>query len=67
MHKKSLLNVDGATFKSSHSSRVGVVNRDFAGRVEATLSKNIPDLLGPLEIEAKALEEGVLFAWDVRV
>ena len=40
---------------------------DFAGRVEAVLSKNIPYLLGPMEIEAKALEEGVLFAWDVGV
>ena len=28
------------------------------------MSKNIPDLLRPLEIEAKALEEGVLFAWE---
>ena len=65
--KKSHLNVDGATFKSSHSSGVGVVICDFAGRVEATLNKTIPVLLGPLEIEAKALEEGVLFAWDVGV
>ena len=31
------------------------------------LSKNIPYLLGPMEIEAKALEEEVLFAWDVGV
>lgn len=36
------LNVDGATFESSHSSGVGVVIHDFAGRVEAALSKNIP-------------------------
>ena len=47
-----------STFKSIHSSGVGVVIHDFAGTVEATLSKNIPYLLGPLEIEAKALEEG---------
>ena len=61
------LNVDGATFESSHSSGVGAVIRDFAGRVEVALSKNIPYPLGPLEIEAKALEEGVHFAWDVGV
>ena len=61
------LNVEGATFKSIRSSGVGVVIRDFAGRGKAVLSKNIPYLLGPMEIEAKALEEGVLFAWDVGV
>ena len=59
------LNVDVATFKSSHSSGVGVAICDFAERVEVALSKNIPYPLGPLEIEARALEEGVLFAWDV--
>lgn len=36
------LNVDGATFESSHSSGVRAVIRDFTGRVEAVLSKNIP-------------------------
>nr|POE90837.1 hypothetical protein CFP56_23131 [Quercus suber] len=29
------LNVNGATFESSHSSGIRVVIRDFAGRVEA--------------------------------
>ena len=31
------------------------------------MSKNIPYPLGPLDIEAKVLEEGVHFAWDVGV
>lgn len=31
------------------------------------LSKKITYPLGPLEIEAKAMEEGVHFAWDVGI
>ena len=45
----------------------GVIIRDNKGQVEAALSKNLPILLGPTEIEAKSLEEGVLFVWDVSV
>ena len=37
---------------------------DNTGRVEAALSKKLPTPLGPLEIKAKALEDGVLFALD---
>ena len=36
--------------------------RDFGRRVEATLNKSLSMPLGPLEIEAKAMEEGVQFA-----
>ena len=35
--------------------------------MEAALSKSIPHKMGSLEIEAKALEEGVSFAWDVGI
>ena len=45
----------------------GVIIRDNKGQVGAALSKNLPILLGPTEIEAKSLEEGVLFVWDVSV
>ena len=31
------------------------------------MSKKLYAHLGPLEIEAKALEEGVSFAWDVSI
>ena len=34
---------------------------------EAAISKSIPISLGPLEAEAKALEESIFFAWDVGV
>ena len=40
---------------------------DYAGRVMAVLSKLVRQPLGPLEIEAKAMEEGVTFAWDVGI
>ena len=43
---------------------IGVVIRDHLGLVCAMLSMKIPALLGPLEIEAKAMEEGMRFAWD---
>ena len=46
---------------------MGVVIRDHEGRVIATLSKQVQQLLEPLGIEAKAMEVGVLFAWDVSI
>ena len=61
------VNVDSATLTNSQSSRIGVIIRDIVGQVEAAMSKRLPIPLGTLESEAKALEEGVLFAWDVGV
>ena len=61
------LNVDGVTFSIHKSTGIGAIVRDHAGRVEATLSKKLYAPLGPMEIEAKALEEGVNFAWDVGI
>ena len=61
------VNVNSATFTNSQSFRGGVIIWDIVGRVEATMSKRLPIPLGILESEAKALEEGVLFAWDVGV
>ena len=44
-----------------------MVIRDHAGRVTAALSKIVHQPLGPLDIEAKAMEKGVTFAWDVGI
>ena len=52
------LNVNGATFATHESVGIEAVLHDYTRRVEATLSKKLYAHLGPLEIEAKALEEG---------
>ena len=44
-----------------------MVIRDHAGRVTTALSKIVHQPLGPLEIEAKAMEEAVTFDWDVGI
>ena len=43
---------------------VDVIIRDHVGSVIATLSKHLPLPLGPLEAEAKALDEATIFALD---
>ena len=61
--------MDGVVFSQSCQARVGVVIRDHVGKVIAALSKQFQQLLGPLEIEAEAktMEVGVSFAWDVGI
>ncbi|XP_050290016.1 uncharacterized protein LOC126728194 [Quercus robur] len=61
------INVDGAVFLKQKAVGVGVVIRDSEGRLEAALSKKIPLPLGAVEVEAKAVEVGLLFAKDVGV
>jgi len=46
---------------------VGVIIRDHVGSVIATLSKRLPLSLDPLEVEAKAMDEATIFAWDIGV
>ncbi|KAK9990212.1 hypothetical protein SO802_025197 [Lithocarpus litseifolius] len=46
---------------------IGVVIRDHEGSVIAAMSKHLQLPLGPLEAEAKAMDEAVLFAWDMGV
>ena len=55
------------TFTTHKSIEIGAVLRDYIGRVEVALSKKLYAHLGSLEIEAKALEEGVSFAWDISI
>ena len=44
-----------------------MVIRDHAGTVTAALRKIVHQPLGPLGIVAKAIEEGVTFAWNVGI
>ena len=67
MAPKYKVNVDGAVFAQAQRSRVGVVVRDYDRQVTTTSSKLILQPLGPLEIEAKAMEIGTSFAWDVGI
>ena len=41
--------------------------RDHEGRVAVAMSKKLLQPLGPLEIEAKDMEIGVSFAWDIGI
>ena len=61
------VNIDGAVFAHIQQAGVGGVIRDHEGKVTAAMSKKIHQPLGPLVIEAKALEEGISFAWDVGI
>ena len=56
------INTNGATFVNTQSTGVWVIIRDYKGQLEAALSKDLPIPLGPMEIEEKILEEGVLLA-----
>ena len=57
--------MDAAVFSNTNS--IGALIYDHERRVEATINKSNPIPLGPLETEAKALEESIFFAWDVGV
>lgn len=59
--------VDGAIFPLEQEAGVGVIIRDDQGLVIAALIKKIKQPLGPLVIEAKAFEEGILFARDIGI
>ncbi|KAK9991337.1 hypothetical protein SO802_026322 [Lithocarpus litseifolius] len=61
------VNTDATVFKNSNSFGIGVVVRDHEGSVLAALSKHLPLPLGPLEAEAKAMEESISFATDIGI
>ena len=59
------INADVAIFPFQRVCGVGVVVRDEMGLVVGALSKRLNVPLGPLEAEAKAFEEGVLFIFSI--
>ena len=61
--------MDGAVFSHirGFGFGVGVVIHDHEGRVAAAMSKKLLQPLGLLEIEVKAMEIWVSFAWDTDI
>ncbi|KAK9987987.1 hypothetical protein SO802_028226 [Lithocarpus litseifolius] len=59
------VNVDGAVFQQLDAVGIGVVARNHTGHCLAAMSKKLWVPLGPLEAKAKAMEEGIDFAWDI--
>ena len=53
--------MDRAVFKEQRSVGVGVVIRNAQGEVMGAMSKKISRPLGVIEVEAKAMEVGILF------
>lgn len=61
------VNVDGAVFSSQKQAGIGVIIRDSQGNLIVGLSKKLNAPLGAIEAEAKAFEEGIVFACTVGI
>lgn len=61
------VNVDAVVFDQLNSVGVGVLIQDHEGSMVTAMSKHLPLLLGPLEVEGKAMDEAVTFVWDIGV
>lgn len=58
------VNVDGAVFSSQQQTGISLIIRDSQDNFIAGLSKKLNAPLGAIEAEAKAFEEGIVFAGD---
>ena len=61
------MNTNAAIFSPKNFVGIGLVIYNQEGSVIATLSRHLPLPLGPIEAEAKAMDEAVLFAWDIEI
>lgn len=58
------VNVDGVVFSSQKQTGISLIIRDSQDNFIAGLSKKLNAPLGAIEAEAKAFEEGIVFAGD---
>ena len=56
------VNVDGATTNQGRNSSIGVIIRDCLGQVVVALSKYLPGRFAADQVEALAMEQGILLA-----
>ena len=61
------VNVDGATSNQGRNSSIGVIIRDCLGHVVAALSKYLPRRFAADQVEALALEQGILLAQEMHL
>lgn len=59
------VNTNGAVFTKYKSAGIRVIARDDHGHVVAAMSKKLELPLGPLDVEAKAMEIATTFATDI--
>lgn len=59
-HGRYKINVDGAMFTGMKSCGIRVVIRNEVGHIMEAMSKYFPLPLGALEVEALAMEEGLI-------